>query len=90
MFLSLHRCICVEKKNRLYATELFIALIIFSICLGHIYAHHQELENICVLLPPMVCDALVAGCWRSGAGQPAMRPGGRMLHVVLTSLFLDA
>ena len=30
--------------------------------------------RICVLLPPMVCDALVAGCWRSDAGQPAMRP----------------
>ena len=39
----------------------------------HFYAHHQELETICMLLPPMVCDALVAGCLRSGAGQPAMR-----------------
>ena len=28
-----------------------------------------------VLLPPMVCDALVVCCWRSGAGQPAMRSG---------------
>ena len=32
---------------------------------GHFYAHHQELETICVLLPPVVWDALVAGCWRS-------------------------
>jgi hypothetical protein len=36
-------------------------------------------SRIYVLLPPMVCDALVAGCWRSGAGQPAMRSGWGML-----------
>ena len=73
--LSVHRCIYVEKKNQLDATEWFIALIICSTSFGHFYAHHQELEPICVLLPPMVCDALVAGCWKSGAGQPAMRSG---------------
>ena len=38
-----------------------------STCFGHFYAHHQELETICVLLPYMVCDNLVAGCWMSGA-----------------------
>ena len=38
--LSVHRCICVEKKNQLDATELFIALIICSTCFGHFYAHH--------------------------------------------------
>ena len=65
---------CVEKKNQLDATEWIIALIICSTCFGHFYAHHQELETICVLLPPTACDALVAGCWRSGAGQQAMRP----------------
>ena len=75
MCLSVHRCICVEKKNQLDATEWFIALVICSICFGHCYAHHQEPETICVLLPPIVCDALVAGCWRSGAGKPAMPPG---------------
>ena len=34
-----------------------------STCFGHFYAHHQELETICVLLPPMVCSAwlLVVG-----------------------------
>ena len=69
--LSMHRCIWVEKKNQLDANEWFIALIICSTCFGHFYAHHQELKTICVLLPPMVCDALVAGCWRSGAGQLA-------------------
>jgi len=65
--------VCVEKKNQLDVTECFIALIICSTYFGHIYAHHQELEAICVLLVPMVCDALVAGCWRPGSGQPAMR-----------------
>ena len=59
--LSVHRCICVEKKNQLDATERFIALIICSTCFGNFYAHHQELEAICVLLPPMMCDALVVG-----------------------------
>ena len=61
--LSVHRCICLEKKNQLDATELFIALIICSTCFGHFYAHHQEFETICLLLPPMVCGAwlLVVG-----------------------------
>ena len=73
--LSVHRCICVENKYQLDATEWFIALIICLTCFGHFYAYHQQLETICVLLPPMVCDALVAGCWRSGTGQQAMRSG---------------
>ena len=55
--LSVHRCICVEKKNQLDATEWLIALIICSTCFGHFYTHHQELETICLLLPPMVCSA---------------------------------
>ena len=58
-------CICVEKKYQLDATELFIAHIICSTCFGHFYAHHQELETIRVLLPPMMCSDLVAG----GRGQ---------------------
>ena len=74
MCLSVHRCICVEQKNQLDATEWFIALIICPTCFGHFYFHHQELATICVFLPPMVCNALVAGCRRSGAGQQAMRP----------------
>ena len=147
---------CVEKENQLDVTELFIALIICSTCFGHLCAHHQELETICVflisnfrrvlnvvwfllgcspasefcvptfrntlfhlhmevvlwisvpkrrhtkfrrreitqmkaynyicvLLPPMVCGALVAGCWRSGAEQPAMRSGWAMLLDPLSS-----
>jgi len=55
--LSVHRCICVEKKNELDVTECFIALMIRSTSFGHFYAHHQELETICVLLRPMVCSA---------------------------------
>ena len=53
----------VEKKNQLDVTECFIAFTIRSTCFGHFYAHHQELETICVLLPPMVCNAwlLVVG-----------------------------
>ena len=73
--LSVHRCICVEKKTQLDATERFIALIICSTCFGHFYAHHQELETICVLLPPMVCNALVDSGRRSGAEQQAIRSG---------------
>ena len=65
--LSVHFCICVEKKNQLDATEWFIALIICSTSFGQLYAHHKELENIRVLLRPMVCNALVAGGRRSGA-----------------------
>ena len=52
-----YHIICVEKKNQPNATQWFIALIIRSTCFGHFYAHHQEIETICVLLPPMVCSA---------------------------------
>jgi len=64
-----------REENQLDATECFIALIICSTCFGHLYAHHQELETILVLLPHMACNALVAGGRRSGAGQQAMRLG---------------
>ena len=63
-----------REENQLDATEWFITLIICSTCFGHFYVHHQDLETTCVLLLPMVCDALVAGSRRSGAGQQAMRP----------------
>jgi len=53
----------------------FIAIIIRSTFFVHSYAHHQELETILVSLQHMVCNALVAGGRRSGAGQQAMRPG---------------
>jgi len=38
-----------RKENQLDATECFIELINNSICFGHLYAHHQELESILVL-----------------------------------------
>ena len=68
----MHRCISVEKENQLDATEWFIALIICSTCFGHLYAHHQELEIVLVLLPHILCNALVAGGRLSGAGQQDM------------------
>ena len=46
-----------REKNQLDATERFIGLIICSTCFGHLYAHHQELETILVLVPHMVCNA---------------------------------
>jgi len=64
-----------REENQLDATECFITLIICSTCFGHLYAHHQELEAILVLLPQMVCNALVAGGRLLGTEQRAMRPG---------------
>jgi len=64
-----------REENQLDATECFIALIFCSICFGHLYAHHQVLETILVLLPHMVCNALVTGGRLLEAEQQAMRPG---------------
>ena len=64
-----------REENQLDATECFIALIICSTCFGRLYTHHQELETILVLLPHMVCNALVAGGRLLGVEQQAMRPG---------------
>jgi len=64
-----------REENQLDATEWFIVIIICSTCFGHSYAHHQELEIIPVLLPHMVCNALVAGGRLLGVEQQAMCPG---------------
>ena len=64
-----------REENQLDATECFIVIIICSTCFGHSYAHHQELETILVLLPHMVCNALVADGRLLGVEQQAMRPG---------------
>ena len=88
--LSVHRCICVDNKNQLDATEWFIALMICSTYFGHFYAHHQEPETICVLLQPMVCSAclLVVGGQVQEAGYAfGMRDFARQSRV--TSFFLD-
>jgi len=50
-----------REENQLDATECYIALNICSTRFVHLYAHHQELEAILVLLPYMVCNDLVAG-----------------------------
>jgi len=65
------------EENQLDATECFIALIICSTCFGHLYAHHQELETILMLLPHVVCNALVAGGRQSGDRWP---PATKALH----------
>ena len=72
--------LCVRAEgcfstDQLDVNEWFIALTICSTCFGHLYAHHQELYTMCVLFLPVVCNALVAGGRRSGAGQQAMRLG---------------
>ena len=64
-----------REENQWDATECFIALIICSTCFGHLYAHHQEFETIVVLLPHVVCNALVAGGQLLGAEQQAVRLG---------------
>jgi len=58
-----------REENQLDYTECFIALIICSTCFGHLYAHHQELETILVLMLFMVCNALVDGGRLLGAEQ---------------------
>ena len=60
------------EENQLDATECFTALIICSTYFGHLYAHHQELETVLVLLPHMVCSVLVAGGRLLGAEQQAL------------------
>jgi len=67
--------ITLQQTDLKDATECFIALIIYLTCFGHLYAHHQGLEITLVLLPHMVCNALVAGGRLLGAEQQAMRPG---------------
>jgi len=63
------------EENQQMLLNSFIARIICSTCFGHLYAHHQELETKHVLLPHMVCNALVAGGRLLGAEQQAMRKG---------------
>jgi len=64
-----------REEDQLEATEWFIALAICSKCFRHLNAHHQDLETVLVLLPHILCDALVVGGRLLGAQQQAMRPG---------------
>ena len=64
-----------REEDKLEATERFIALIICSTYFGQLYAHHQGLETILVLLPHMVCNALVADGQVLGAEQQDRGPG---------------
>jgi len=64
-----------REENELDATEWFVALIICWTCFWHLYAHHQELETILLLLLRVVCNDLVAGGRLLGAEQQVMRPG---------------
>ena len=79
MCLSVHRCICVEKKTQLDGIECFIALMIRSTCFGHLYAHHQELE---IILYNYRLWCTVLGCWLSGVRcrQRAVSSGRGMLQ----------
>ena len=73
--MSVHESFYKRTEEQLDATGCFIALITCSICFGHLNAHHQELETILVLLSHLLCNALVVGGRRSGAGQQAMSVG---------------
>ena len=48
-----------EKRTRCYSV--FYCTCNLLNMFRDLYAHHQELETILVLLPLMVCNALVAG-----------------------------
>jgi len=74
-----------REENQLDATECFIAIIIGSTCFGHSYAHHQEFASILVLLPHMVCNALVAGRQLFGVEQQSMCSSSRTHSLLLYS-----
>jgi hypothetical protein len=69
----------LREQNQLDATECFIALIICSTCFWRLYAYHQELETILVLLPHMVFNALVVDGRLLGTEQQAMRTHSLLL-----------
>ena len=79
-----------REENQLDATECFIAHIICSTCFGHLRVHHQELETIFVLLPHMVCNALVADGRLLGAEQQQPRHYTPYAAVVVGALSLFA
>jgi len=64
---------------------IYCTCIICLTCFGQLHVHHQELDSILVLLPLMVCNALVAG-----DQQQAMRPGLGKEAARAASLIPDA
>ena len=63
-----------EEENQLDATQCCIEPVICSTCLGHVYAHHQELTTI-LLVWHVACNSWLPVVGRSGAEQQAMQPG---------------
>jgi len=73
----------LSEENQLDITACFIALMIRSTYFGHFYVHHQELETIFVLLPPMVCRAwlLVVGGQVQSSSLSVQEEGCYTTHV---------
>ena len=76
--LSVHRCICVGKKNQLDATGWFIALIICSTRFGHFYDHSSGARDY-MCYYRLWCAVL--GCWLSGVRCRAADCASRKRHV---------
>ena len=62
-----------EEENQLDVTQCFIELVICSTYIGHVYAHHQELAAILLILH-VACNSWLLVVGRSGAEHQAMRP----------------
>jgi hypothetical protein len=86
------RCICVEKKKQLYATEWIIAFYNMLNMFRALLCRSSGARDYKCVTTAYGVQCLVAGCRRSGAGQQAVRPGRGMLHDLrrAASLFLDS
>ena len=69
----------MESRNQLDATQCFIELVVCSTCFGHVYALHQELATILLVVWYVVCNSWLLVVGRSGAGRQAMRLSWGML-----------
>jgi hypothetical protein len=69
---------CVEKKNQLDVTEWLIALTMFNMSRVLLCPSSGARDYMCIITAEGG-QCLVAGCWRSGVGQQAIRPGRGML-----------
>ena len=82
MCLSVHRCICIAKRNQLDATEWFIALIIMLNTFRALLCPSSGARDYMCVITAYGVQCLVAGCRGSGAEQQAMCPGRGMLQEV--------